>query len=97
MSTPPACACSRPAVVVLPAAGRPHIITTEADNADRAFGSTSSSAGVPQACGDAVDRERDDLSVTFRLGTVGIRQGAETAEHLDLQTVQGVHVWIAQV
>ena len=30
-----------------------------------------------QACGDAVDRERDDLSVTFRLGTVGIRHSGE--------------------
>src|SRR5574341_1923456 len=52
---------------------------------------------VAQAGGNAVDGEDENVAQGFGLGAFGIGQGAQAAKRLDLQEVERVDVWIAQL
>src|SRR6185295_13984531 len=65
--------------------------------AGRSSASPSELTGVPEAGRDPIHGENDHLAERLALRPLRIREGAQPAQHLDLQIVERVDVRISQL
>ena len=61
------------------------------------MGDTSKSDDIFQAGGNAIDGQDNHFAQTPGIRAIQVRQTAQAASHFNLNVIQGVDIWIAQL